>query len=632
MSFARIARPDPSSPERGWPAHAPRPAALLGGLVALGAACVAPSPLPLPPGADTSAAVLYEAGPLTFLVRPDDPPYIIASGPVTAATFERPEPLEDIASGLVPTPSERPCPIPEPKQRYGRSSPDEDWQPLTGAARLVGWFEGPAAPRAPLAVDTTCGDGNGDWRVEAEGCTLRFRTDNPGFEAARGGFGATTDGTPTVELLDLPPNVEACTPLPAAPPALATTQCGRPAGDCFLDVFAPVSSATTTEVILGPARPRPWPDDSVAPPLLFAYSGPVLSGGAVWVAVGDAAGSGCAEAARLRRLDPDTLQPVASATVADLPIDELRCVAELVPDRAGGVWVIGRVDEATEPPCPGTAAPRPRPWALVHVDARGRAGPALRQGSSCLTTAWRSEIDADGRVAIGFSRRSTQANGTAASAALVLDVDDGRVSAPVDLTLLDGSAEPAELAGLASIASGRWLALLRGPDQFLNLAAVERGAALELRAAPTAPTPTIPPDRVAPRGFTYLGEGGQVIAWTSSGSEADSVYWSVAGVSLEPTLTISRTSRHPRDILTGLPWPRAVPSFALLEIGQLEPRATELVLTELRANEKRIRALPRRTTLGQGPNHPTVARDARGRLFVTLVWEGKLVRVDPTPD
>lgn len=630
MGFAGEARPDTPALARPGTARA-RQVTLLSTLATVGVACVAPTPLPLPPGGDSSAAVLYEAGPLTFLVRPDDPPYFVAEGPITAATFAGAEALRGLASGLVPAPSARPCPIPEPTARFGLSALGEEWQPVTGAPRLVGWFEGPAAPREPLAVDTTCGDGNGDWRVEAEGCALRFRTDNPGFEASRGGFGATAEGTPTVELLDLPPTVDTCAPFPAVPPALATARCERRAGACFLDVFRPVPTATTSEVVLGPGLARPWPD-SVAPPFRFAYTGPALSGGVLWVAVGQASGFGCAEAARLRRLDPDTLQPVASATVGDLSIGALRCAADLVPDRAGGVWVIGRLDDEAGSTCPGTNPPRPRPWALVHVDAEGRAGPALRSGASCLTHAWRGEPDAEGWVAIGFARRSALVNGPAASAALILDVDDGRVSPPVELTFVAGSAEPAELAGLASIVSGRWLALLRGPDQFLNLVAVEQGAGLELRAAPTAPTPTILPDKIAPRGFTYLPAGGQVIAWTSSGPEADSVYWTAEDLRAAPTLNISRTSRRPRDILTGLPWPRARPTFALLEIGQVEPRETELVLTELRADEARIRALPRRTTLGQGPNHPTVARDARGHLFVTMIWEGKLIRVDPTMD
>jgi hypothetical protein len=33
--------------------------------------------------------------------------------------------------------------------------------------------------------------------------------------------------------------------------------------------------------------------------------------------------------------------------------------------------------------------------------------------------------------------------------------------------------------------------------------------------------------------------------------------------------------------------------------------------------------------VGQGAYHPTVAVDPQSRLFVTLTWAGRLVRVDP---
>ena len=611
----------------------PRPRALTppgrsaAAAVLFGAACIAPTPVEPPPGAESAAAVLYRSGDLDVLVRPGDPELQLPSGPLSAVLFGRAEDLVGVPSGALGPTLERPCPLPEPTERFELPTSEGPWSRLTSGPRVPRWYEGPPTTTQALAVDTTCGEGNDDWRAAREGCAIRIDTTSPRLRNVRAGLGVTVAGFTALELLEPTAFATDCVPMAPQPPALATAMCRSGADSCHVDVFAPRPAARTASVSLGP------PDDfelppRVAPPPRFAYTGPAWSQGRLWVGVGRPSavrGLGCASGAELRRLDPATL----TTTIADVAVPALECMSEVIPDQAGGVWVLGRRPELGGR-CPEVDEPE-RAWALVHVDARGRVGATEELGAPCLPNAWRSEVDAEGRVALGFGRRRVETTVRAEARALVLDVRDGRTSPVLDLTFVRPTAVPAELAGLVSTSAGRWLALLRGPDQFVELELRAEGGRFELERDPIAPVPTIPVQPVAPRGFTYLPGADRIVAWTSADPKAAALYWSPEPAASGPALAVSRTSRSPRDIFTGFPWSGTseVPTFALLEMTQTETRSVELIITEVRSAEQRLRALPRRTVLGRGTNHPSVARDPAGRVFVTLPSAGALVRIEP---
>lgn len=599
-----------------------------GALALVGLGCVDPFVLPLPPGADTAAGVIYVTRDRLLLQRDTAERLLLPGEPFTALVYPRAASLAALRSGTLLPGASRPCPLPEADVSFAWAPGDAGWSRVPNPPRVAGWFEAEPAEPVPLPIDSSCGEGNDAWGATREGCAIEIRTRSARLGVQRAGLGVSLDGRPTLELFTPEAFGSSCAPSPPVGAALATSRCQREDTQCYVDLL-PARAVRTTSVELGPPEDAATtdPDLRLVPPFRFAYTGPALAGAHVWVGIGDPKSydiHGCATGATLQRFDPDTLVAVGPR----VPVPGLACLADLIPAPDGGLYVLGR-----RPPgaarCPVNALPA-QAWALARVDADGRArAPVdLRPDFACLRVAVRSEVDADGRVLLGLANRSGR-DMPGAGAAFVLDVDDGFISTGLDVTYPPPTSGATELAQLQPVAPGRWMMLGRGSEQFAVLEAETSSTSLQFD--PLAPVPLIPRNTAAPRGSAYLPDVDRILAWPSGDASAATLLWSAEPVAAKPLLAPVSTPRTRRDVLAGFRWQlgSALPIVALLEISQEGDRQVRLVPVELVLSEARVRVAFEPVVVGAGAYHPTIAVDARSRVFVTLTWAGRLVRIDP---
>jgi hypothetical protein len=597
-------------------------------LALLGAGCVDPLVLPPPPGADTAAGVIYKTSDRLVVDRDPTQELILPSGPLTAFVYPRAPNIAALPSGLLRPPAARPCPLPEADDTFAWEPGDASWALRPDAPRVGGWFDAEPGEPVRLALDTTCGEGNDNWVATQEGCAIELRTRSERLGVQRAGLGKNRDGDTTLELFTPDSFGRTCEPSPSRGPGLPGLRCDDDGRRCHFDLL-PTRALRTTSVALGPPEGEATTDLDLrlVPPFRFAYTGPAVSPPHVWVGVGDPARTripGCASGAALQRFDPDTLAAVGP----QVPVPDLECIADLIPAPGGAVYVVGRLPPSG-PECPVNRNPQ-QAWALVRVDAEGRAGAPQRLGYECRRVALRSEVDPEGRVLIGLANRTSR-DIPGEGVAFLLDVDDGALAAPLEVTKLDTDRGDTELAHLQPIAPGRWMMLGRGNDRFAVLGVDTSTPTPTLRLERFSLVPRLPGNTPATRGFAYLADLDRMLAWPSGDASAAMLLWSAEPVATEPRLTIVTTSRTRRDIFAGVRWPldAASPTIALLEFSQEFDRAVSLVPMEVVLPESRVRVAFDPVVVGQGAYHPTVAVDPQSRLFVTLTWAGRLVRVDP---